>query len=360
MTRAFPLVLALAWAWIGCPEPALEPARRAPPGRSPLHRAAASGDLETLGRLLSEGGRVNARDKEEWTPLHLAAIADELEAAKLLIDRGADIDARGRYDMTPLHWASLRGSAHVAEELIARGAKLEARNIYGMTPLHEASTRAVARLLLSRGANLDAVDDRGMTPLHLARAEEVAKTLIDGGANILAESKAGKAPIKMVAAARDEPPEVVMYPEHGSLRMRGEEAQLGLRMRNLSETAIKGLALRAESPGVEASIEPETMARLNPAQMMSFTLKARRKPNVPPGEGSISIRITHGGDVALLGFNLRLNTLRELTPEDRGLIPLGKVKARPKPGMAQVLAYLSAPLLLLLGWLVLRKRAPRS
>ena len=165
-------------------------ARESLPG---LHKAAASGDLRAVKRLLS---RVSADEPDDdgWTALHWAAETGQLAAVKLLLARGADPNAEslpldsvdvisdvmrpGReerqykrsYD-TPLRVALRGGRLRVARALIEGGADVNKRGAWGMTPLHVAAQGGPAeslQLLLSSGADVNALDEAGWTFLHWA------------------------------------------------------------------------------------------------------------------------------------------------------------------------------------------------
>ena len=61
-------------------------------------------------------------DEHGKTELHWAAETDDIDAAKRLLDAGADIEAKTTWGATPLDWAATMGSAGVGDLLIARGA----------------------------------------------------------------------------------------------------------------------------------------------------------------------------------------------------------------------------------------------
>ena len=63
-------------------------------GRSPLHLAAAKGDVETVKVLVAAGAALDARDRSGSTPLHLAAAGQHTDVVKLLIESGADASGR--------------------------------------------------------------------------------------------------------------------------------------------------------------------------------------------------------------------------------------------------------------------------
>ncbi len=93
-----------------------EPKR--PSGRTALHDAAATGDLQTIDHLLRNQNPdiLHAKDENEWQAIHEAARAGHLETLKFLIDKGADIGAVTSNGGTALWWA--RRSLDEDHELI--------------------------------------------------------------------------------------------------------------------------------------------------------------------------------------------------------------------------------------------------
>ena len=63
-------------------------------------------------------------DHEEHgkTGLHWAAETDQVETARVLLDNGADLEALTSWGATPLDWAAVMGSTEVGDLLIERGA----------------------------------------------------------------------------------------------------------------------------------------------------------------------------------------------------------------------------------------------
>ena len=59
-----------------------------------LHEALTHDDLEAMGKLLSEGANVNAKDGDERTPLHRAVLENRgEEIEEFLLSKGAKYDA---------------------------------------------------------------------------------------------------------------------------------------------------------------------------------------------------------------------------------------------------------------------------
>lgn len=67
------------------------------------------------------------------TPLHIAAARGDIEAVRVLLDAGAEPNAVGEHNYTPLHEALEQGHPQVARMLIAAGASLDAANVDGAT-----------------------------------------------------------------------------------------------------------------------------------------------------------------------------------------------------------------------------------
>jgi hypothetical protein len=342
--------------WAGCTH---SPTAGEPSFAGALHRAAWSGNLAELRAGLGDGSTGSAVDEKErgsdWTPLHVAAIAGRVEIASLLLERGADPNARGRYDMTPLHWAALRGQPEIAALLVQRGSRIDARNIYGMTPLHEAADDHVVRVLTLAGASLTTPDDRGLTPLHVARNKRVARALLEKGASLTLRSREGRTAWETAAWDQLEPHGVTLLSTTPSARLRGDEGRTEIILRNVGARPLVGVSLQAASRACAATATPARVPTLQPGQMVAFALKLTRRPDVGDGEHPLGLSVAAGGR-SLGTVGLRVDTTRHETPEDRGGIRLGRGALRPKASRWQFAAYAVVPLLVLVAWLVWRRR----
>jgi len=321
----------------------------------PLHDAAQRGDARAIAELLRAGAAVNATDEMELTPLHRAVISGCVKCAELLLDSAANPNARARYDMTPLHWAALLGRAEIAGLLLRRGAWIQARNLYGMTALHQSSDAKLTELLLSQGADLRARDNRGFTPLHLARNGEVAKALIDRGADIGAGALDGHRPVDFrVQEVGDSG--LVLYGDRAAVRLRGEAAEVSFGFRNARAQQLDGVTFAAESPACDAVAAPAKIDTVYPAQETTVRFKLARRAGLADGEHPFLL-IVRAGDRELGRVPLTVDTNRGETPEDRGMIRIGKGRLRPEASRWQYLAYAAVPLLVAVGWAVLRRRS---
>lgn len=87
-----------------------------------LWRAAKTGDVETLEKLIEEGVDVNARTEFDATALYFAASNNHPEACAVLADAGAELDVADTfYDNTPIGMAGWLGYEKCVRVLIDKG-----------------------------------------------------------------------------------------------------------------------------------------------------------------------------------------------------------------------------------------------
>ena len=97
-------------------------------------------EVSDVTRCLQAGADLETRNAGGATPLHVAAAVGNVEAIAALAAAGAKLEARGgEGGFTPMHVAMATGNAEAIEALLAAGAKLEARAVSGTTPLHLAA-----------------------------------------------------------------------------------------------------------------------------------------------------------------------------------------------------------------------------
>ena len=184
-------------------------------GETPLHQAAAGGDLAWAKKLIGLGADVNARvqsderENSEWgnTPLHYAARGGHVAVAEALVAAKADVNAANALGMTPLHRAVKHPK--MTDFLIVEGAKVDAQDVRGRTPLHYAATDVqadAAAVLCEHGAQANAKDRDGRTPLHLAALHSngsAVTALVRKNADVAARDRWGETALHLASATRD-------------------------------------------------------------------------------------------------------------------------------------------------------------
>lgn len=91
-------------------------------GSTPLHLAAAAGNIAALRWLVEKVPTMNPVDAAGRTPLHLAAMSGSGEALEYLLDQLEDPSPRDHQSRTPLALAVMVDRPSVAELLVAAGA----------------------------------------------------------------------------------------------------------------------------------------------------------------------------------------------------------------------------------------------
>jgi ankyrin repeat protein/catechol 2,3-dioxygenase-like lactoylglutathione lyase family enzyme len=183
---------------------------------------------EALRVLLQHGADPNVRDAgDNASPLHFAAAQGNVESVRVLLDAGADVHGTGDlHNGDVIGWAARKGNEAVVELLLERGARHHvfsamalgdralverlveedpgclsrhrSRFECGHTPLHAAFAppdglgflagapdHAMLATLIELGADLETTDDKGRTPLMIATLRgdrEATRLLLAAGA----------------------------------------------------------------------------------------------------------------------------------------------------------------------------------
>lgn len=90
-------------------------------GLTPLHRAAATGNIELTTVLMDAADDVNKADSKGMTPLHYAAKDGHTAVVELLIRLKADVLARTKEGNIPAYFAAIGGHAEIVDILTRHG-----------------------------------------------------------------------------------------------------------------------------------------------------------------------------------------------------------------------------------------------
>lgn len=172
-----------------------------------LHKAAHTGDVAAISKLVSEGAKLEAKDRAGRTPLHVAAFASKLIAIRALAKAGANMDAleNQAYDVVTI--AAVANDIKTLDLVLSLGAK--ATNI---TSIHDGTALIVAahlghhkvvKRLIAAKAPLDHVNNLGWTALIEAvilgdggpNHVESARALVNAGANKSIADRQGVTPL---------------------------------------------------------------------------------------------------------------------------------------------------------------------
>jgi ankyrin repeat protein len=190
--------------------------------------AACGGDWKLAGTFLRAAYPASSRSKAGLTPLHCAAARGNLDFARDLVGAGADVKARtNELELTPIHYAVWYRQWELARYLASKGASINEASKIGPPAIlagndgavwrkdrlrpevdqwkrPKASLAADVKELQSLGAALDASGPDGTTLLHwAARAQDVAlmKLLVEkAGLSANMKNARGETPLLFALA----------------------------------------------------------------------------------------------------------------------------------------------------------------
>lgn len=184
---------------------------------TPLHEAAAAGDLATVTDLLAWGVDPNVLGEYQIglnrrTPLHWAAIMGRVSVISKLVIHRASLDTTDSAGRTPLHWATRHNHALAVEELLALGADASLPDKDGLSPLAFGVLGGIldsqcVELFVRFGADVNArtFEEHGDTCLHMALRlgyRDVALALLEKGhADLFCLNGVGQRAIECCASA---------------------------------------------------------------------------------------------------------------------------------------------------------------
>lgn len=182
-------------------------------GWTPLFHSVKHNNLTITSFLLGYGANPNifsidVLGVKKITPLHLAAAQGNLDIIKLLLAYDANIDASGDDGNTPLHRATEdSNNLDAVQELISRKADVNAKNRKGRTPLmlccHEPK---MVDILVKNGALVDEKDIYGKTAIYYAsyyRCYNAVRALFANGADPKIKALRGESALDIAKKRKD-------------------------------------------------------------------------------------------------------------------------------------------------------------
>lgn len=144
-----------------------------------IFEAAATGNIERAKELCAAGPSiVNLRSDDGRTPLHFAAAGGQVDMIMFLNSQGANLSAGPESPiLTVADYPDLAVATDMARTLLGNASDPNARRKDGATALHVAAMRGnaeIVKILIHRGARVGAQDGKGRTPAEVATGDAVA------------------------------------------------------------------------------------------------------------------------------------------------------------------------------------------
>ncbi|XP_023227974.1 POTE ankyrin domain family member B2-like [Centruroides sculpturatus] len=165
--------------------------------RSPLHLAAAKGNIAVIEMLLEKDPDVNDQDINGKTPLIKAIEGYHEKTVHSLIEADADVNLKDRGGNTAIHIALNTGQYDVAQYLLQYTTEVNTANKNGITALHilaETKRVKLAKKFIHHGASVESKDKKLRTPLMLACKKgyfPMISLLLKNRADVTAEDAKG-------------------------------------------------------------------------------------------------------------------------------------------------------------------------
>ncbi|EAY05872.1 hypothetical protein TVAG_284550 [Trichomonas vaginalis G3] len=159
-------------------------------------------DINLLKHLIEKGADIHKKDHIGCTCLSYLVDEEQLEGLKFLVEQGADINVRNQLGTTPLLKVADTNNTEIAKYLIEKGANVNYTGYKGISPLMKASKHnclGTIKLLLEHGADRYKTNDEGMNCLEFAisaNSYDAVKLLLENGI----DPNKGRSPLLMACA----------------------------------------------------------------------------------------------------------------------------------------------------------------
>ncbi|XP_031575301.1 transient receptor potential cation channel subfamily A member 1-like [Actinia tenebrosa] len=216
---------------------------------TPLHHAAACGNMPIVTFLIDQGAQVDPRDNKCRTPLFLASTSGFNDTVQVLLDRGADVSLKDTERRSAFHAAV--GHAGVMETLCKSPLSktlIVDKDVTGYSPVHYAARAGHLKnitLFLSKNKAAKTVTSDSLdTPLHIGAKYGwlaiVQMLLKKRNARLInAQNKQGRTALHLAAGEGQEDITELLLVEGATIeRDRSERTPLHLAALNGSETCI--------------------------------------------------------------------------------------------------------------------------
>lgn len=171
------------------------------PQQTPLHYAAADGNVRVITLLLDNRADVEAKDVDGFSALARAVLNSHLGAAKLLVARDANVISPNNRGRTPLHFAASSRNLDIVELLLAKSPVF---NINDYTReiccIADKEGAIVLKLLLNKcdKTMINSLDHRGKGLLHYAvkfNNKDLIIDILEKGADINLQNEDKETPL---------------------------------------------------------------------------------------------------------------------------------------------------------------------
>ena len=161
-------------------------------GKTPLMFASLIGNINMVQKIISEGGKVTAKDRNQETSLMIAAQKGHKGVAEALIAKRCEVNAKNKHGKTALMFAAENGHNEVVKILITKGAEVNTVTNEGKTTLMFAAEnghKEVVKILIATGAKGNPVTNEGETALTLAAQEKVLVRLVQSSEKLFTKTR---------------------------------------------------------------------------------------------------------------------------------------------------------------------------